>query len=154
MKKKIAILLALVCIFTAFTACGSSKKEMNAADLTKELLDGAGFVDKLDVVDDAVAVGILYGIDAADVKDVTVCCGTGATAEEIAVFEAVDEGAAGRILAKANERVAAQAAAYANYGAAAGLRVEDAVVRQSGSFVVVVICSDHDGAVRIVDQYI
>lgn len=153
MKKKIAFLLAVVCLLSVLTACGSSKKEIVPQTFVSEVLNGADFTDSLDQVDEAVAV-LLYGLNEADYKSATVYCGTAATAEEIAVFEAVDAAAADRILSAAQARVTHQIETYKSYGPAAAMALEDAVVAKNGNFVVVVVCSDSDGAAKIAGQYV
>ena len=99
MKRKIAWLLAMVCLLAAFTGCGG-KKELEPRAFVDELLSGAKFTDSLNQLDDPV-VPLLYGVDAADYTSAIVYCGTAATAEEIAVFTAKDDAAADRLLTAA-----------------------------------------------------
>ena len=103
MKRKIALLLSLVCLFSAFTGCGGGKKELEPRSFVDELLAGARFTDSLNQLDDPV-VPLLYGVDAADYTEAIVYCGTAATAEEIAVFTARDAAAADRLLTAARAR--------------------------------------------------
>ena len=133
MKKTIAILLAAVCLMSVFTGCGG-KKELEPRAFVDELLSGAKFTDSLDQLDDSI-VPLLYGVDAADYTSAIVYCGTAATAEEIAVFRASDDAAAERLMKAAR-------------------LLENGIVERSGNNVVVVICSDYDGAKKIVDKYI
>lgn len=154
MKKTLALVLAVISLLALLTGCGSDeKKELSPAALSADLLENAKFVDSLNALDTPV-VPLLYGVDAADYVSCAVYCGTGATAEEIAVFQAVDEAAAGRILTAAKNRVAAQIETYKNYGPEDARMLEDAIVKQSGEYVIVVVCSDGAGAAKIVDQYI
>ena len=151
MKKTVVLILA-ACLLLGLTACGG-KKEMDGQTLADDLLANADFTDSLSRLDDQV-VPALYGLDAGDYTDCVVYCGTAATAEEIAIFQAVDEAAAGRIPTAAEARVASRIETYKDYGPAEAMKLEDAVVRQSGLYVVVVVCSDAAGAEKIVDQYI
>ena len=152
MKRKLTLLLALLCLLAAFTGCGG-KKELVPQSFISEMLDGAEFTDSLAQVDEAVAL-LLYGVDAADCKSINVYCGTAATAEEIAVFEANDSAAAERILSAAQARVAHQIETYKSYGPAAAMALEDAVVAKTGNFVVVVVCSDSQGAKKLAEPYL
>ena len=153
MKKKLALLLAAVCLLAAMAGCGEKKKELVPETFVQELLDGAAFTDSLNQLDGEV-VPLLYGIDTADYTSAIVYCGTAATAEEIAVFQAADDGAAERILAAAQDRVAGQLETYKAYGPAQAMTLENSVVERTGNTVIVVVCSDADGAREIVDQYI
>ena len=153
MKKTIALLLALVCLLTAASGCGEKKKELVPETFVQELLTGAEFTDSLNRLDDPV-VPLLYGVDSADYTETVVYCGTAATAEEIAVFKAVDDAAAERLLTAAKARVDHQIEVYKSYGPAQAMTLENGVVGRTGNFVVVVICADCDGAKKITDQYI
>ena len=153
MKKTIAFLLAIVCLLTALCGCGSKKKELVPETFVQELLSGAKFTDSLNRLDDPV-VPILYGVDSADYSKAIVYCGTAATAEEIAVFEAVDDAAAERLLTAAKARVDHQIEVYKSYGPAQAMTLENGVVGRAGNVVVVVICADGDGAKKITDQYL
>ncbi len=152
MKRKIAWLLALVCLLTAFTGCGG-KKELEPRAFVDELLSGAKFTDSLDQLDDSI-VPLLYGVDEADYTSAIVYAGTGATAEEIAVFTARDDAAADRLLTAARTRVDDRIESFKNYGPAAAMSLENAIVEKSGKYVIVVVCSDSEGAAKIADKYI
>ena len=98
--KKIPILLALACLLTALCGCGG-KKAMDPQALADELLNNAKFSDSLDRMEDDV-IPLVYGIDKEDCAAALVYAGAGGvTAEEIAVFTAVDAAAADRILSAA-----------------------------------------------------
>lgn len=152
MKKTISLLLAAVCLLSVLAGCGG-KKEMDPKALVDELLSGAGFVDSMNQISDAV-VPIIYEVDQADYSSAVVYCGTAATAEEIAVFQAVDSSAADRLLEAAKTRVQRQIESYASYGPEAARTLENGIVERSGNYVIVVICADHAGAKKIVDKYI
>ena len=153
MKRKISLLLAIVCFAAALCGCGGSKKEMNPTAFTQDLLANAKFTDSLDRLGDNV-VPLLYGVDEADYTEAIVYCGTAATAEEVAVFTATDSAAAARILTACKDRVAKQIETYKDYGPAAAMLLGDAIVKQSGNYVVVVVCTDTEGAAKIVENYI
>ena len=152
MKKTAALFLALVCLLSALTGCGD-KKELDPQKLADELLSGADFVDSMNEISDTV-VPILYEFYAADYTSALVYCGTAATAEEIAIFKAADAAAAERLLKAARARVDHQIEVYSSYGPEAARTLENGIVKQSGDYIVVVVCSDSAGAQKIVDKYI
>ena len=153
MKRKIALALSLLCLLSALVGCGGGKKELEPRAFVDEILSGAKFTDSLNQLDDPV-VPLLYGVDAADYTDAIVYCGTAATAEEIAVFTARDAAAADRLLTAARARVDKQIESYKSYGPAAAMTLENAIVEKSGNHVIVVVCTDSDGAAKIADKYI
>ena len=153
MKKTIALLLAVVCVLGLLSGCGGKKKELDPQAFVDELLSGAKFKDSLNQLDGPV-IPILYGVNEADYSSAIVYAGTAATAEEIAVFEAVDDAAAERLLTAARERVDHQIEVYQSYGPAQAMTLQNGVVKRSGNHVVVVICEDAENAQKICDKYL
>ena len=153
MKKTTALLLAVLCLMTALCGCAGKKKELEPESFVQEVLQGAKFVDSMNRLDDPV-VPLLYGVDPADYTEAVVYRGTGATAEEIAVFTAADDAAAERLLSAAKARVDHQIEVFKSYGPAQAMTLENAVVGRTGNYVVVVVCSDGEGAKKITDQYL
>ena len=47
-----------------------------------------------------------------------------------------------------------QIESYKSYGPAAAMTLENAIVEKSGNHVIVVVCTDSDGAAKIADKYI
>lgn len=153
MKRIIAIVLTVLCLASALCGCGKTEaKTVDPAALASEVLNKCTFTDSLNAVDAAVAV-LLHEVDEADVADVVYYGGTGATADEITVFTAVDEAAAKRILAQAENYVAKRVEAFKDYGPEDALMLENAIVRQNGVYVVIVVCGDENAA-KIVDGYL
>ena len=150
-KKTLSLLLAALCLLTVLSGCGG-KKEPDIALLPDEIMKSARFTDKLDQLP-AEVVPLLYGIDTADYSTGIVYAGTAATAEEIAVFKAVDAAAADRLFQAVQKRVDDQLEVYKSYGPAAAMTLENAVTAKRDDYVVMVICSDSAAAKKIVDQY-
>ena len=151
MKKTFTAILSVALMMTFLYGCGG-KKEFEPQSFVDEILSGAGFTDSLNRLDDPV-VPILYDIDSSDYSEALVYCGTAATAEEIAVFTAKDDSSAERLLNAARSRVDHLIESYRSYGPAAAMTLENSVVTRTGNYVVVVICSDSEGAKKICSQY-
>ena len=79
---------------------------------------------------------------------------SGATAEEIAVFEAKDDAAAERLLAAAKERVEVQKTAFEDYAPAEMTKLNNAVVERSGKIVALCIADDSSVAQKKVKELI
>ena len=151
--KNIAILLAIACLLTALCGCGG-KKELVPQTLAEELLSKASFTDSLDRMEDN-TIPLVYGIEKEDFTAALVYAGAGGvTAEEIAVFTAVDGAAADRILSAVQARVANRVESFKTYYPAAVPILEKAIVEKKDNTVVLVICSDSDAAAKIVGEYI
>jgi hypothetical protein len=150
-KRCLFFLLVLSIFVSAVAGCRSEVKEVDLAAMSKELLDSGAFTDLLSAVDTETAA-TLYGLDVGDVKSCTVYCGTGATAEEIALFLAADTAAAGRIKTAADARIQHQITAYESYVPAEVPKLEAALVRQTGPYVFCVVSADTDAAKAVVDR--
>ena len=153
MKRHIAFFLALLCLFSVLTGCGG-KKELDPQALADDLLANAGFVDSLNKLEPVIVPMLYAGLSADDYSDVLAYAGTGATAEEIVIFTAKSEDAAKRIRSAAETHIKDRIESFKNYGPAASLALENAVLKQSGKYVVVVVCSDGKTAAKIADKYI
>lgn len=155
MKRVIEIALPAVLVLGILTGCGG--REQRARELDFELiytdLHGAGgFSDLLSLVDDNIAAGI-YDVDPEDVTECKVYCSTGATAEEIGLFRAKDEAAAGRLLTAARARAESQKLAYEHYAPAEIPKLDTAVIKQNGVYVFYVVSGDPAQSEETLDKY-
>ena len=154
--KKITALITLL-LLLSLCACGgsqgSTEPDFAPADLSAKLLDGKCFTDLMSEMDNAVAFEI-YGIDPAAVESASIYMGTGATAEEIAVIKAKDADSAKTVAEAMNSRVGAQIEAYKNYVPAEVPKLEEAIVKSAGSYVVYVTAADKAAAESIIGEYI
>jgi hypothetical protein len=145
-------ILMLALFMSLLAGCGGNSGELDAEAMTSALLGSGAFSDLLNPVDAKVA-GLLYGYAAGDVSAVNVYCGTGATAEEIAVFKAVDPDAAGRLKEAVKKRVEDQERAFANYAPGEITKLEMAEIREKGLFVVMVVSADGKKSGDILNKY-
>lgn len=123
---------------------------MDIAQLSNELLDKAEFEDELSAVDGA-TIKKLYDID--NYVKASVYLSSGATAEEIAVFEFDSKDAAADGLKKAQVRIEEQKTDFESYIPKEIPKLDSAVVKQSGNYVIVCV-SNSDKAEKIIKQYI
>lgn len=145
-------LIALVLIFTAGCSARSNvSADMNA--VADEILKGTKFSDQMSAVDQKMALKI-YGLEAADVEKAKVYESTGATAEEVAAFEAKDESAAAVIDKAASERVKDQTSAFEGYQPKEMTKLKSPLLVQKGKYVVLVVADDTSAAKTIVNKYL
>lgn len=152
MKKKI---LAGLLIVTSLmlTACGDKKVTIDVDALAKDLMTNGSYNDQLTEIDDAMALS-LYGLDDTSVSGTVVIMGTGATAEEIAVFEASSEDKVDTVKAAVDKRVEDQKAACENYLPNEMTMLNDPLIVTEGKYVILCLSDDNDAAQKIVDGYI
>lgn len=151
LMRSVAVLTVLMLSVPVLTGCGGTEKnyEVDVQALGSELLEKAEFEDELNPAADKV-IQKLYGME--NYAEACVYIGTGATPEEIAVFrfETGEDAAEG--LRKAQERVEEQKTDYESYLPGEVKKLQDAVVRRYGQYVVVCV-SDGETAERVLDTY-
>ena len=153
MKKFLTLILALA-LALSLCACGGTSKGTKSVDLdalAAELLDSGVFTDIMSQPADGVAAR-LYGFEDADVTKCIMYTGTGATAEEIFLAEAVDGSAASALEASCGQRVENQKLAFANYAPGEVSKLDDAVIVTSGNYVILVVSSDAAAARSVVEN--
>ena len=130
MIKRIAAALLALCLVLPLAACGQGGElELNIDELGEELY----------ALDESVAQG-LYGTDA-DTR-CWVRAGTGATAEELAVFETKDADAAAALVQKLEARNADRIESYSSYIPEEVPKLENAVILSGGRYVVLCVAKD------------
>lgn len=141
MHKRILSLLASLILLLTFTSCGGDEPvtEVNLETLAETLLANASFTDDLARIDDS-TVTMLYGIEGA--LEQVVCIGSGATPEEIALFAFATEADAEAGFALARMRIADKKQEFSDYNAWEMPKIDDAVVKQYGKYVVLCVSCD------------
>ena len=150
MKKLVLCVLVCLLAVCCVAGCGQkSGKAVNIEQMVNELLS-VPFDDELTLLETE-AAQVYYGINNAE--KMYIYTGSGATAEEIAVFEFSSEADAESAAQKANEHISAQKAAFASYVPAEVPRLENAVVKCSGKYLAVCVSGGTDAA-EIIAKYL
>ena len=144
MRKVLAALTAALMLFTLISCGGGETNEsVDLAALAQTLLADGSFDDALAQIDDD-TVTMLYGIDNA--AEQVIYIGSGATPEEIALFSFATAAEAEAGFALAQMRIADQKEAFSDYNAWEMPKLEDAVVKQYGTYVVLCVSGDSSAA--------
>lgn len=147
-------MVAAAAVGFLLVSCGDSGKdvEFDIHALAEELNTGITYQDPLEKLDDDM-VGLLYAVDGL-VEDSVVYMGSGATAEEIAVFACNDtETARDEVEPIVKEHIESQITSFENYVPEEVAKLKDAVVRQAGKYVAVSVSNDPNTAKEIMDRY-
>ena len=153
MRKWVCGVLAVLCLVT-LAACSKQEEKtktqtVDLQALADALLKDGGFQDDLEKTTDEM-VKKLYQIE--DAKQAMVYVGSGATAEEIGLFELKDEDAAKEAEKLAKDRIENQKTAFESYVPEEVKRLDNAIVQRTGNYVIVVVaeknCQD------IIDSYV
>lgn len=149
--KAAAILAVLIAACVFVTGCEKKKQDViiNIDDMAKSILDGVEFDDELEKLEGE-AVKYLYGID--DTVAAAVYAGSGATAEEIAVFDAGTDEGGEKMLKTVEKHVDEQIESYKNYVPSEVARLEKAVIVRSDRYVMLCVTDDDGAAKGIMDE--
>lgn len=150
--KKTVVFLLSITIMITLVGCSAKNDvtDIDITDLSNELLENAEFEDELSAVDDTI-IQKLYNID--DYVNASVYLSSGATAEEIAVFEFDSEDNAKDALEKIQTRIEEQKVDFELYIPKEIPKLDNAVVRQAGPYVIACV-SNGSKAETIITQYI
>ena len=141
MKKLSAFLIAIAIIFS-FGACTKNEKKVYKADPTADaLIAGLSFGDTLEK-STADAAYSLYSIDPTLCVNAAIYVGSGATADEVAVFNCTDPLAAEYVLESVNARIDYLREGYSDYGPDQVPKIDSAAVITSGSTVILCVCEN------------
>ena len=150
--------ILVFCLFSAVIAvgligCGKSDSvsTIDITELGHILTENIEFEDELNIIDDSTAVK-LYNID--DFTKSQVYVSSGATSEEIGIFEfdSVEKAKHGFDMAKS--RIEEQKSAFELYVPQEVMRLEDAIVKRWGRYVITCVCDDSVAAERIIARYL
>ncbi len=119
------------------------KGKINAYDIGSQILSFTDFKDELTNVSDSLIVS-LYDVDNEKIHSAVLFMGGGATAEEIAVFEAKDETGAKELIALAKSRIERKKKDFENYIPAEMTKLGSALLLREGNVVTVCIADKYD----------
>lgn len=150
--KKISILLTLIMIVLVAAGCSSSQSvTLDVQQTADKLSQEVSFQDQLTSLDQDAALK-LYDLTADDVQAVALYVGTGATAEEISVWQGKDANTAKNIQNAVNTRIENQKESFVDYNPEEMPKLENPVVVAKGNYVVLCLSGDNDNAKQIIDS--
>lgn len=152
MKKFIPILM-LVFLAVFSTGCGERAVNLDPVAVANQLAKDVPFKDQMTAVDADTAYS-LYGLDAETVAAQQVYVSTGATAEEIGVWQAKDSAAVSKIQEAVKNRIADQKAGFENYVPAEMEKLEHPLLVTKGNYVILCISNNNDKAQHVVDGFL
>lgn len=160
-KPRIIIILVLIAVLMIFTSCKNNDNDynlnennldLNVSECADKLKENIPFDDTITAIDDKMSIAI-YRINTEDVAKQKVYVSTGATAEQIAVFEATDDNAAKRIETAIMQRIADQIESYKDYLPEEVPKLSDPFIRVAGKYVILCVSDHNEDAEVVLDKY-
>lgn len=143
MRRYAAALAAVFCVTAA--GCGKQQTVMDPTDALNQLKESTTFTDQMTDMDSAGACRF-YDVQTDWVQDSAAYVGSGATAESMAVFEAIDPDAAGNIADALKTFQDSWIKGYSDYMPEEVPKLESAVLEQDGVYVVFCVTADNTAA--------
>lgn len=153
-KKYMCMALTAVLILVS-TGCGTKEEQVEptADGLAEKLIEELTFDDDIEEVSGDTALKY-YDIEASMIAECAIYMSSGATAEEVAVFETSSESDAATVLERMTERRDEQVKSYVEYNSSEIQRLESALLCVQGTFVIYVVADDGDKAEDIIKGYL
>ncbi|MBE6565167.1 MAG: DUF4358 domain-containing protein [Ruminococcaceae bacterium] len=149
MKKGFSALLILILTFSLLISCAPAVTiDINA--LADDLVANAAFADEpVKRRDDTIS----DRYDCTGYVAAVAYATGGATAEEIAFFEAEDDKAAAAIYEAMEYHLSSQRRSYESYNPEGVVNLNGAILEQHGRYVLFCVCADADSAADIIASY-
>lgn len=151
MKKIIAILLAVITMFALFGCTKEEPKFYEAHAVADALNANLEFGEELEKSSADIAYTV-YGIEPSLCSDAALYIGSGATADEIAVFNCVDDEACNKVYQAAESRLNYILEGYKSYGPSEVPKIEATSVIKEGNTVILCICYNPEKIIPIADS--
>ncbi len=147
--KKTVLIIMTIWMALAMTAC-AKKQEISVDEVSSRLLSEITYTDELSEIDLETA-GMLFYLSDAQITSAKIYESGGATAEEIAVFECASQEDADKVMAAVQQRVEEQKESFRDYVPEELLKLDNAVMIQSGNYVMLSVSDDAETAQKIIN---
>lgn len=143
-KRILAAGLALA-LLLSLAACGGKVREFDVDATPKALMEAGAFSEELEELEEIILLR-LYEMDESKVSKAAGFASTGLTAEEVSVFEMVDEQAAKDAEAVLQAHLEYQKESNVDYRPGEMPKLEKAVVERRGRTLLFLVASDYAAA--------
>lgn len=152
MKKQVTCILAAALVFAAGCAKNTTTT-MDTAAVADKLISSIQFSDQMSAIEDKTALK-LYGLENDAVTKMKVYESTGATAEEVAAFEAKDDTSAAAVKEAAQKRIDDQKSGFEGYQPKEMAKLKAPVLVTKGKYVILCVSDDNSTAQKVIDGFI
>lgn len=152
MKRFICKAVGVSMAFLLLTGCGGSKSlNIDPTTAVEQMSKEITFTDQFAAINSESANKV-YGVDSDLVESCSALAGSGATAESIAMWKAVDEKSAQKIEEQLHIFVEGYIEGYSEYKPEEVPKLKSAIIETKGVYVVLCISADNESAKTVVDD--
>lgn len=153
MRKRILTGICALLAVAALAGCsgGGGAKDVSVDELADNLSQNVTYAEPLNALEPE-AVERAFRIDSADTSAVKAYLGSGATVDEVSVWEGTDDKAAERIEQALKDRVETRTADYSDYMPDEVPKLENAILVRQGKYVVLCVTEDAQNAQKLIDE--
>ena len=151
--KKIWIVILIIVVIGVIVVFTNDNKgiTIDINELSKDIIENIEFEDELNKTDNETA-SKLYDIN--NFTSQSVYMSSGATSEEIAIFEFEDKEACKVALEKANKRIEEQKQNFKDYMPKEMKKLENAMIKNKNQYLIVCITNHPEDVGRILSKYL
>lgn len=151
--KKIWIVILIIVVIGVIVVFTNDNKgiTIDINELSKDIIENIEFEDELNKTDNETA-SKLYDIN--DFTSQSVYMSSGATSEEIAIFEFEDKEACKVALEKANKRIEEQKQNFKDYMPKEMKKLENAMIKNKNQYLIVCITNHPEEVGKILSKYL
>lgn len=151
--KKIWIVILIIVIIGVIVVFTNDNKgiTIDINELSKDIIENIEFEDELNKTDNETA-SKLYDIN--NFTSQSVYMSSGATSEEIAIFEFEDKEACKVALEKANKRIEEQKQNFKDYMPKEMKKLENAMIKNKNQYLIVCITNHPEEVGKILSKYL
>ena len=151
--KKIWIVILIIVVIGVIVVFTNDNKgiTIDINELSKDIIENIEFEDELNKTDNETA-SKLYDIN--NFSSQSVYMSSGATSEEIAIFEFEDKEACKVALEKANKRIEEQKQNFKDYMPKEMKKLENAMIKNKNQYLIVCITNHPEEIKKILSKYL
>lgn len=148
--RRLIVAAAAIVAALALTGCGGggSSKEIDVSKTADDLNSSVITTDQLTETSSEM-LGTIYFFEDGQVEKSKVYMSGNATADEILVAQCKDEDAAKAVKERLETRVENQKELFSTYNPDEAAKLDKAIVKSNGKYVVLCVCDDYDKAESI-----
>lgn len=155
MKRKISLFLCFILLISLLAACSAKEQkplEIDFSAFSTALLESGAFSEELELIDNDIGC-YLYGVEENADTETLFYMSSGATADEFTLFKASSEDAASGLEKYVSDRLDYQKRSFEAYNPAEVSKLDSAVLKTSGAYVLLVVADDYDAASSVINEY-